>query len=76
MIQYRDLSADQIAELEAIVKADPKMVLLAPYPSMDPRLALTSWGKIQTCDGWEAGVTQVVRHFIRINRDNAPESIP
>jgi hypothetical protein len=76
MIQYRDLSADQVAELEAIVKADPKMVLLAPYPSMDPRLALTSWGKIQTCDGWEAGVTQVVRYFIRTNRDNAPESIP
>jgi hypothetical protein len=76
LVQYRDLAPEQVAELEAIVRADPLMVLLAPYPDMDPRLALTAWGRIQTCDAWDPGIPALVRAFVRANRDRAPESIP
>jgi uncharacterized protein DUF3105 len=76
MVQYRDLTQDQILALEAIVQADPKMVVLAPYPDMQPRLALTAWGKIQTCDVWSDDALLVVKQFISKYRDHGPESIP
>lgn len=76
LVQYRNLTEDQVNALEGVVSADPRMVILAPYPDMDPVLALTSWGRIQTCDAWAAGILDVVRSFIRANRDRAPESVP
>lgn len=76
MIQYRGLSNAQIDLLEAVILKDPDMVLLAPYPDMEPVVAFTSWGKIQTCDAWSEGVPALVRYFIARHRDNAPESIP
>ncbi|MGH2783980.1 MAG: DUF3105 domain-containing protein [Actinomycetota bacterium] len=76
MIQYRGLSDAQIDRLEEVVLDDPKMVLLAPYPDMDPAVAFTSWGKIQTCDAWTEAMPALARYFIDRNRDNAPESVP
>lgn len=76
MVQYRGLSGDQIDELEKVVVADPEMVLMAPYPDMEPAVAFTSWGKIQTCDAWSDAIPALARYFIRQNRDHAPESIP
>ncbi|MGH2652341.1 MAG: DUF3105 domain-containing protein [Actinomycetota bacterium] len=75
LVQYRDLEAGQVAALEAIVRQDPRMMLMAPYPDMDPKVALTSWGKIQTCDAWSDQVSQLLRYFVHLNRDNAPESV-
>jgi hypothetical protein len=75
MIQYRGLDIGQINELEKVVEADPEMIILAPYPAMDPAVAFTSWGKIQTCAAWSDGVPAVARYFIRVNRDHAPESV-
>ncbi|MGH2795925.1 MAG: DUF3105 domain-containing protein [Actinomycetota bacterium] len=76
MIQYRGLSDAQIDQLEKVVLDDPQMVLLAPYPEMDPAIAFTSWGKIQTCDAWTDTAPALARFFIQENRDNAPESVP
>lgn len=76
MVQYRDLPADEVAALAAIVTADAQMMVLAPYPSMKPRLALTAWGVHQACDGANAPALAAVRSFTREHRDKAPESIP
>ena len=76
MIQYHDISKDQERQLEALVQADPRMVLLAPYPLQGARLAVTSWGAIQTCTEWSSGVVQMVRNFISAHRDHGRESIP
>lgn len=75
VVQYRDLAVDQIDQLEEVVLDDPKMILMAPYPDMDPVVAFTSWGKIQTCDVWTNGIPALLTYFILKNRDNAPESI-
>jgi hypothetical protein len=75
MIQYRGITTDQINGLGELIRKDPKKVLFAPYPDMEPALAFTSWGKIQTCDAWSDSIPALVQYFIRVNRDNAPESI-
>ena len=75
-VQYRNLTPAQIDRLEELIRRDADMILFAPYPDMDPAIALTSWGKIQTCDAWSDSVPDLVRYFIQRNRDNAPESVP
>jgi hypothetical protein len=75
MVQHNGLEASQLDALEELVRKDPKMILVAPYPDMEPVLALTSWGKIQTCSAWSDGIPALVEYFIKSNRDNAPESI-
>jgi hypothetical protein len=76
LIQYHDITDDQVSLLEAVVKADPRMMVLAPYRNMDAAVALTAWGKIQTCSAWDPGIIALVKEFVRLNRDHAPESIP
>lgn len=76
MVQHRGLTEEQVAALRRIVESDPRMVVMAPYPDMVPRLALTAWGRIQTCDEVNAEVLAAVRAFIETYRDRAPESIP
>ncbi|MCI0347250.1 MAG: DUF3105 domain-containing protein [Chloroflexi bacterium] len=75
MVQYKGLTSEQIDALEDVVKADARKVLMAPYPDMDAAVALTSWGKIQTCSAWSAGIPSVAQFFIDRNRDHAPESV-
>jgi len=76
LIQYRALDSSQINALEAVVQGGGRMLILAPYPDMDPKISFTSWGKIQTCDAWSDGIPELARFFIAQNRDHAPESIP
>jgi uncharacterized protein DUF3105 len=51
LVQYdcRDCEA-LVAKLKAIVTRYPEGVALAPYPTMDSRIALTAWGRIDTFD--------------------------
>jgi hypothetical protein len=51
LVQYscRDCD-DLIAQLAAIVSRYPDKVILAPYPKMDTRIAVTAWGRIDTFD--------------------------
>lgn len=76
VIQYRDIPDEQIGAIKAVVEADPRMVLMAPRPTMPWVLALTSWGKIQVCKVSPPDAGGMVRAFVTGNRDNAPESIP
>ncbi|MGH2728892.1 MAG: DUF3105 domain-containing protein, partial [Actinomycetota bacterium] len=75
MVQHKGLTSEQIDALEDLIKKDGRKVVMAPYPDMDAAVALTSWGKIQTCSAWSDAIPALVRYFIRANRDHAPESI-
>ncbi|MBI4608092.1 MAG: DUF3105 domain-containing protein [Candidatus Rokubacteria bacterium] len=41
---------DLVEKLAAIVRRYEKQVILAPYPGMDKRIALTAWGRIDKFD--------------------------
>ncbi len=42
-----------VKKLEKIVRGYPKFVILAPYPPMKHRIALTAWGKIDTLETFD-----------------------
>lgn len=49
LVQYNCRDCDElIAQLKTIVSRYPDKVILAPYPNMDTRMALTAWGRIDT----------------------------
>ena len=51
LVHYNCRDCDAvIAKLEAIVSRYSDKVILAPYPQMDTRIALTAWGRIDTFD--------------------------
>ena len=55
VLQYRCPDCDDlIAKLTAIVASYPEQVILAPYPQMDTRIALTAWGRIDRFDDFDA----------------------
>jgi hypothetical protein len=75
LVQYRDIGDEAVQQLRDVVGEDPKMIVMAPRPTMRWVLALTSWGKMQVCDEVPADAASMVRSFIAANRDHAPESI-
>jgi hypothetical protein len=55
---------DLVAQLSAIVGRHDEQVILAPYPGMESRIALTAWGRIDTLDEFDADrVTRFIRAF-------------
>ncbi len=66
LVQYRCRDCDElVAKLRAIVSRYPDRVILAPYPHMDTRIALTAWGRIDAFDEVDEG--RIVR-FIEAYR--------
>jgi Protein of unknown function (DUF3105) len=54
-VQYNCRDCDElVAKLAAVVSRYPDKVILAPYPTMDTRIALTAWGRIDTLDDVDA----------------------
>ncbi|MBI2861430.1 MAG: DUF3105 domain-containing protein [Chloroflexi bacterium] len=55
LVQYNcsDDCPDLVAQLEAIVKRYPDKVILAPYPGMRNRIAMTAWTRIDTFDEFD-----------------------
>jgi hypothetical protein len=55
MVQYNCPSgcADLVAKLRAIVERYPEHVVLAPYPGMKTRIALTAWTRIDAFDEFD-----------------------
>jgi hypothetical protein len=45
-------------------------LVAVPRPTLDTRLALTSWGRLQTLDAFDR---DAILTFIKANRDKAPE---
>lgn len=55
---------DLVEKLKAIVKRYDKLVILAPYPEMKSRIALTAWGRIDTFDGFdEARIERFIKAY-------------
>ena len=50
MVQYSCDCPDVVRQLETIVRRYDKFVILAPYPTMKSRIALTAWTRIETMD--------------------------
>lgn len=48
-------------------------IIVAPYPDMPTRIALTAWGRI---DAFEAYDESRILRFIAAFRDNGPEAVP
>jgi hypothetical protein len=47
-------------------------IVIAPYPGMQSRIALTAWGRIDTLDAYDE--ERIVR-FIEAFRDHGPEAV-
>jgi hypothetical protein len=54
MVQYScEDCEDLVEQLGGVVGRYDERVILAPYPAMDSRIALTAWGRIDTFDDFE-----------------------
>jgi hypothetical protein len=50
MVQYNCECPDEVAKLRDIVSKYDRFVILAPYPDMKTRFALTAWTRIDTME--------------------------
>jgi hypothetical protein len=65
LVQYNCECPDLVEKLKQIVQKYDKHVILAPYPTMKPRIALTAWTRIDTLDALDEAR---VRRFIKAYR--------
>jgi hypothetical protein len=67
MVQYNcpDSCPDLVAKLQAIVSGYDHQVILAPYPGMKTRLALTAWTRLDAFDDFDE---KRIRGFITAYR--------
>jgi hypothetical protein len=65
LVQYSCDCPDVVARLRAIVEAYPKFVILAPYPTMKTRIALTAWTRIDVMDDVDE---RRIRRFVEAYR--------
>ncbi len=66
MVQYNcpDACPDLVAQLAGVVERYPSLVILAPYPDMDARIALTAWGRIDTFEEFdEARIVRFIEAY-------------
>jgi hypothetical protein len=61
VVQYSCECADLVDKLRAIVAKYDKYVILAPYPSMKSRIALTAWTRLDAFDEFDEAR---IRRFI------------
>ncbi len=74
MVQYSCADCPElVAQLEGVVKRYRSKVILAPYPDMPARIALTAWGSIAELEDFDEGA--IVR-FIETYRNKGPERVP
>lgn len=68
-----DLPKDQVDQLKAIVRKNRAKVILAPRSKSDSAIALVSWNRVLKIETPEE---EIIKQFIRANRDHAPETLP
>ena len=61
MVQYSCECPDLVAKLRTIVARYDRQVILAPYPGLKSKIALTAWGRIDQFDEFDE---QRVARFI------------
>jgi Protein of unknown function (DUF3105) len=65
VVQYNCECPDLVAKLKAIVDKYDRHVILAPYPGMKYKIALTAWTRLDTLDEFDEGR---MRRFIEAYR--------
>ena len=73
MVQYQcpEECPNLVQQLEQVVNGYPEGVVMAPYHDMEPTIALTAWGWIDTFEAFD----QVrIGQFIQGHLDQGPES--
>ena len=76
VIQYNCPSGcpDLVDKLKAIVERYPDRVILAPYPDMKTRIALTAWTRIDAFDQLdESRIERFVKAYRGIDHHKGPE---
>lgn len=72
-VWYKDLESEDVATLTSAYEGSKK-VIVVPYPELEGRskIALTAWGRLQTCREMK---TEVIDYFIKQYRESrkAPE---
>lgn len=64
LVQYNCQCPELVAKLAAIVQRYDRHVILAPYPGMKHRIALTAWTRIDTLEELdEARVTRFIEAY-------------
>ena len=68
VVQYNCECPEIVSKLKAIVQRYDKHVVLAPYPGMKPKIALTAWTRIDTMEELdEARVKRFIDAYIGID---------
>jgi hypothetical protein len=65
-----EVSEDDIAQIESIVRDFETHVFSAPYPAMETPIAVVSWGRIMRLGELDASA---MREYIDTFRDDGPE---
>lgn len=74
LVQYScDDCPGLVSQLEGVVKRYRSKVILAPYPDMSARIALTAWGRIAEMEDFDEGA---IVSFIEAYRNKGPERVP
>jgi Protein of unknown function (DUF3105) len=64
LVQYNCECPELVVKLKAIVQRYDKHVILAPYPGMKPKIALTAWTRIDTLEAFDdARVTRFIETY-------------
>lgn len=69
-ISYKDLDDVTITKLGAIAKKYPQAVIITPRSENKSKIALASWGRLDTFDVFDE---ERIEKFIKSNINNAPE---
>jgi len=69
-ISYKDLDNETITKLGAIAKKYPQAVIITPRLQNEGKIALASWGRLDTFDVLDI---ERIEKFIKSNINNAPE---
>jgi hypothetical protein len=76
MVQYNCPSGcpDLVEKLAAIVRQHPEHVILAPYPGMKTRIALTAWTRLDAFDEFDASrVSRFIKTYKGIDHHKGAE---
>jgi hypothetical protein len=65
MVQYNCECPELAEQLASVVRRYDRFVILAPYPAMKSRIALTAWTRLETLDHFDAGR---IERFIKAYR--------
>jgi hypothetical protein len=65
MVQYNCECPELVEKLAAVVRKYDHYVVLAPYPTMPSRIALTAWTRLETLDDFDAAR---IERFIKAYR--------